>query len=351
MLLAFLAAAGVCLPGCGERFGGNKTGIVVEWRNGELVQRSDDAQGAADASAANIRSLFERRSYRQAVDAAKKHVKKFPGDITNEEVYYIAGRSEIARGRYYQAYEQFEKQVKEFPGGVFFERGLTGEQECAEAFLAGKRRIAAGIFRIKAVEEGIMILEGIAEHAPGTRMAEQVLLRVGDFQFSQGKYEEAADSYDRFMALFPKSTQACHVLQRAAECSFNMYRGADYDDTPLLEAKQRYENLAEQFPQRAAELNVDQILEEIRSIRAAKLYDSAEFYERTKHPKAAIRYYEQVREDFPRTEWAYRSQLALARLNGRQLGEPVETVAETRQPVRARPTRGSEIGPVGAGSD
>ncbi len=356
-LLAVSAAMAVCAAGCGDRIG-RQDGVALEWRDGQWIQRTKHARGAAEASLANISRLFEGRSYFRAVSAAKSHVKKYPGDETSEEAYYLAGRSELARKRYYQAYEFFEHQLDQYPGGQFFERGLNGQLECAEAFLAGKRRILMGVFRIKAEEEGLTILEGIAEHAPGTRMAEQVLLRVADYQFSRRKYEQAADAYDRFMALFPRSVHSAHALQRAAESSHKMYLGSQYDDTPLLEAKNRYESLAEQFPETAARINVDLILEDIRSARAAKVYDSAEFYERTHHPKAAVYYYQQVVELFPGTGSARRSRMALARLSGAEAAvleaarlRPTRPVSIRRPTPTTRPRPGRDIGPVGAQPD
>lgn len=350
-LLLVSAALAVCLPGCGDRIDGEEEGVALEWVDGQWVQRTQRARGAAEASLENVRRLFENGNYFRAVQAAKRHVKSYAGDLTNEEAYHLAGRSELGRNRYYQAYEFFEHQLDEFPGGTFFERGLQGQLTCAEAFMAGKRRVLFGIFRIKADEEAVIILEGIAEHAPGTRMAERVLLQVADYQFDRGEYEEAADAYDRFMELFPRSVHGAHVLQRAAESSSNMYLGAAYDDTPLLDAAQRYEMLAEQFPERAAAINVDLILEDIRSARAAKVYDSAAFYERTNHPRSAVYYYQQVIERFPGTESARRSQQALARLDGSQMDMPIEPVDTSYRP-RRRPPRppapGADIGPVGA---
>lgn len=351
----------MCAVGCGDKIGGEETGVALEWRDGQWVQRTVNADGTADASLADVRQRYEAGKYGSVVRAGKKHLKKFPGDPTCQEACYLAGASELARERYYQAYELFEDQLDRYPGGAFFERGLAGQLQCAEAFLAGHRRVLMGIFRVKADEEAVLILEGIAAHAPGTRMAEQVLLRVADFQFSKAEYESAADSYDRFMEMFPKSVHSAHALQWAAESCYNMYLGSEYDETPLLEAKHHYESLAEQFPDKAAELNVDLLLEDIRSDRAAKIYDSAAFYERTSRPKAAVYYYEQVIEVYPGTPSAERGRQDLARLNGGAVvfsaearparparrvrpADPADLANRPVGPPRPRPT----MGPVGA---
>jgi len=53
---------------------------------------------------------------------------------------------------------------------------------------------------------------------------------------------------------------------------------------------------------------------EIQEICAKGLFDTAQFYERTYHPNAAVLYYRKALQEFPETSFAMRSKNRLARI-------------------------------------
>jgi outer membrane protein assembly factor BamD len=285
-----------------------------EWKDGNWVKAPAPAKGTPAGECALIRQYVEKGWNRTAVLEADRFVKKYPLEPAAEEVLMLAGRAELARGRYFQAYEYFEKQLNQFPSGRFFERALQHESEAAEAFLAGKRRIVWGIFHLPAQDDGITILGKIAEHAPGSALAEQSLMRIGDYHYQQRDYPEAVAAYDRYLEVFARAERASVAMLQAARASLAAYRGPEFDDTPLLEARQRYQMFAQRFPLQADRADVPRILEQVRASLARKAFTTAEFYERTGRKEPAKFYYRLVMEQYPQTEWEPRSAAALRRL-------------------------------------
>ncbi len=294
------------------------------WKDGKWVRQAAPAEGTPAGEAALIRRKIDRRKYSSAVKAAKKFLKRYPSSPLAEEVLGLAGEAELRRKRYWQAYEWYERQLAEFPSGEYFEQALEKEIQIAEAFLAGRKRVALGIFRLPAEQEGIDILSGIAGHAPSSPQAESALLTIGEHHFNKGDWTPAIEAYEQFLTLMPESSRVPQAELALAEALLRSYRGPMWDETPLIEAEQRYKAFAARRPAKAREVQVGRIVKEIRSARAEKQYETGRFYIRTSKGEAAAHYFRLILEKYPDTEWARQAQAELAKLR-----HPVKSSGKT----------------------
>jgi outer membrane assembly lipoprotein YfiO len=305
-----------------------------EFRGGQWQTSVVPAEGSAAGEVALIGQYVDQGEYRQAVKAAQRFLKLYGDPAAREEVMVLAGESEIKRQRLLQGYEWFEKQLAEFPDGRFSARALDREFEVAEAFLAGQKQLVWGFLRLPARDEGLEILSRIAEHVPGTPMAQRALLRIGEDHFGRGEWIDAAEAYDRYLAAFPRGDKAAEAMLKAAQATYQSFTGIGRDETPLIEAEQRYRQFARAFPISAAEAGVDATLEQIRSTRAAKLLAEARFYERVGRTSAAVFAYRLVIETYPHTDAASQAELALTGLT-QALAPPASQPAdEETEPAR-----------------
>ncbi len=104
-------------------------------------------------------------------------------------------------------------------------------------------------------------------------------------------------------------------MLQAARAAYSGYKGLAFDDTALLDAQQRFETFALNYPAIAQKVNVESILKQILADLAGRLYLAGEFYERTKRPSAAVFYYKQVLDRYPQTTWAVDARDALRRFS------------------------------------
>jgi outer membrane protein assembly factor BamD (BamD/ComL family) len=323
--------AGLCLTA----FAGEEE---LVWQNGKWVKLAPPAEGTAPGELSLVRQDLDHKNYAQALKHVENFLRHYPGDALREDVLGFAGDAELARGNYWEAYGWYERQVKEFPTGAGLEKAMEREMEIAEAFLAGKKRTLGMVFKIPAEQDGVEILEKIAQRVPGTVRAELALLDVADYHFNKKEWKEAADCYDGYLKLFPKSDRAVHAELRAAEAFRRDYRGSSYDETPLLEAQQRYRRFLEDRPAQAREERVEEILAQIRLLRAARLQEIATFYERTKHPEAARPSYRQLADEFADTDYGQRAKVILGEYApAPATSAPAPAVAPQTQPAATAP--------------
>ncbi len=310
-----------------------------EWKGGKWVAQAKPAKGTPEGELELVRHHIEMAHPKKAVKVAKKYLGLYPDRSEYEEVCLLAGQAEIARGRYWQAFEWFEKQLTHYPAGKLSDQAMEHEFEIADAFLAGKKRIVLGFLRLGAEGEALEILSRIAEHSPGTRIAERALLRIAERHYQKQRWAEAVDSYDLFIELFPKSAKTPMAMFQAAQAQYELFQGAQFDDTPLLEAEQRFKILAESYPTAARNANVPMILQNIVDSRAEKLYRTALFYERTARKSPAVYYYRQVTARYPKTTWASDAEVAIERLGDvkpvRPAARPAKQPASTGKAPQA----------------
>ncbi|MCE5327056.1 MAG: outer membrane protein assembly factor BamD [Planctomycetaceae bacterium] len=320
------AATGAA-PGTGE----------FEWKGGKWVRKAAAPAGSLSAGITEIRDLLTKKSWGTALSKAEKFVKSNPLDDDCEEAMFLAGEAEVGREHYFQGFEWYEKQLAKFPGGKFFQRALDREYAVAEAFLAGKKRLAFGMFWLPAKDDGLEILSKIVKHSPGSDLARKSVMRIGDYHYRAGEWTEAVDAYDSYIDLFKNDPDVEYAMLQGARATHSQYGGIEFDETPLLEAHQRYKTFTERYPKAAKREGVADTLRQIAELRAQKLYDSAEFYKRTSRLDAAAYYYGQVISRFPDTNWAGQARQSLGLLGGVVPAAPSDASTAT---VVVTPTEG-----------
>ncbi len=280
---------------------------------GQWVRGAAPAEGTPAGELALVRMHLDQGKHSRTISAAKKFLKKYPLDYRGEEAMMLAAEAQMHRGRYMKAYELYEKQLEDYPIGEFFDRALYREFRIANAFLAGKKQVVWGFLRLSAEAEALEMLSRIVEHAPGSILAEDALLRIADHYYEDRYYAEAAEAYDNYLELFGKSERASYAMLRSATAIYSTYRGVDYNDTPLVEAELRLRTFKQNYPT-SSRSYVDQILRQIAILRAQKDYNAAQLYERINRPDAAVFYYKEVVKRDNDSKWAEKALVALLRL-------------------------------------
>ncbi|MEI7835927.1 MAG: outer membrane protein assembly factor BamD [Planctomycetota bacterium] len=275
--------------------------------------------GTPEGDSELVRRRLVARQFDQAYAEGEAALVKYAGDETiREDLLLWVGEAEIGRKNYYEAYERFEKLLNDYPDGRYRGRALSREYEVADKFLLGAKRRTMKILWVSGKDEAIKILEGIADHAPNTAIAQKALMRIADYYYTDKKYSDAVASYDRFLQMFPKAPQAAYASYQAARACRAMYIGVLYDETPLRDAKQRLLDYQESFPVQAREQQVYLQLETIQTLLAEKTYTIGQYYEKTRpspeRKRAAAYYYQQTVREFPTTAWAQRARQSLSRL-------------------------------------
>ncbi len=300
--------------------------------NGQWAPVAQPEAGTPEGELARLRKHVAEGNGRRACWVADDFLDDYPTAPQREEVLHLWGQAEMLRGRYFQAYERFEQQLLEHPTGQYAQRALEREYEIGDAFLNGRKRTVLGFVPLPAEGDGMDILKRIPDHAPGSLVAERALMRLADYHYDDQKYANAAQAYDRYLESFARSERAPYAQLQAARATYASFHGVSYENTPLLDARQRFRVFREQYPAEAERANVDGILERIHQALAEQQFRTGEFYERIERPTSAGLYYRTVVSEYAGTPWAQRAQQALDRLGVPAAPPAPRSVLETVPP-------------------
>lgn len=286
-------------------------------KDGKWVRQAAPAAGTPAGEISMLRQLIQKKKNGDAVDLAEKFIERYPDSPLNEQAIILGAQAEMNRDRYWQAYEWYEKYLTRYPAGEFYERALNREYEIGEAFLKGKKRLVLKFLWLSAQPEGIEILNRVAEHSPGTAIAEQSLLRIGQYHMDCKEYPEAVAAYDHYVSLFPKVPKTSFAMLRAARAMYASYRGPEFDEVPIVDSETRFREFSRRYPISAGQEGVHEMLRVIHAARGQRYYITAQFYERTHHNDSAVFYYKRVISEYGDTDWAGKSRTDLRRLGAK----------------------------------
>jgi outer membrane protein assembly factor BamD (BamD/ComL family) len=237
----------------------------------------------------------------------KKLIKDCPSSAHREEAMWLRGGILFDQKDYYKAYEQYEELLTQYAGSVRYRDALLKEIEIAELFLGPVRRRVLGIPLLSGETEAIEILRRVYEHQPAGDLADDVVLRIADYNWSKGQWIEAEDYYDKYCREYPNGDAILHAELRRAKCAIERCRGPRYDVTCLQLAYDRLRQYQRKFPAEASREGVPDMLVAVRERQASALYEIAARYRRSGKPLAAAFYAERLQERYPDSPWSVKA--------------------------------------------
>ena len=163
-------------------------------------------------------------------------------------------------------------------------------------------------------DEAVEILYRVQQHAPGSPLAEQSMLRTGDYYYHNSDFELAGDVYTTFLKRYPRSPKIPDVRLRQAFANLAQFRAIRFDATPLIDARQQMLAIQRDYPELAATKNLQPVIDRINTAIARKGLLVGAFYERTHQPVAAVFEYRFIVKAYPKTAEATEARARLAKM-------------------------------------
>ncbi|MCX5648864.1 MAG: outer membrane protein assembly factor BamD [Planctomycetota bacterium] len=275
------------------------------------------------------RTLFEEGS--RAMEAGnpgkasrtlRSLIKKYPDSAYRAEAMWRRGEALFAQKDYYQAFEQYEEMLTQYAGSPHYRQALERQMAIAELYLGPVRRRVWGMPLLSGETEAIEILRRVYEHQPAGDLAEACLLRIADYYYEKGQWQEAEDYYNKYCQAFPNGGRVVHAELARAKCAIARCSGARYDVTSLGLAYDRLRRFQQKYPDAAQEEGVADLLAQLRLSQAEALYNVAAHYFRAGKPLASAFYAEQVVARYADTPSADEARALLAKMNLEKESKP-----------------------------
>ena len=239
--------------------------------------------------------MWKKKAYK----LINKWIKQHEGSEQMDRALFLKGQSLYDQKSYYSAVEVYEQLLEDYGASSFFEASLKQEMVIAQLFLKGKKRWLWKFIPVSARTEALEILEGVARRWPGSELAAEALMLQGDYYQQHEQYIEAVATYQLLVEHYSHSRYYEPALLQIAKATHAQYRGPEYNDGCLMDARLRYEQYRSRFPGKAESLDISEQIETINWQECDKHLNIADYYTRTKRTGAAEYYLSYIDERWP----------------------------------------------------
>lgn len=280
VLLVALLAAPLSLRAAGQDT--YDLGADDAWK---LIESADPASPEGQLAAAR-RALADKQ-YARAKQIADNWLKQYPRHALAPLAYLTRGDARYFSGDEYKALFDYETIARVYPGSDVFITALERELAIGRDYARGGKRRLWGMRIVGASSEGEELLIRVQERLPGSNLAEEAGMELGDFYFRRGEMRLAADAYDLFIQNYPDSPRVTRARQRLIAAHLASSKGPAFDATGLQNARERLREMRVLEPAAAEQLGAEGLLAGIDERMAAKMLVTARYYLKTNDVIAA----------------------------------------------------------------
>lgn len=216
--------------------------------------------------------LFARGFFQEAADEYRAYLKAYPQGQYRAAALYRLGESEHAAGRHEQAVETFDQVLGDPKGADFAQRA--------------RLRRGVALFQLKRFDDALKSLQTASNKDYPAELRAEALYYLGKLHFEAGRPAEAVAAFKRLADETPESPLVPY---------------GHYQRAFVHLARNEYEDAAVAFSAVAADSRADADLRMECRFRAAETYDKLGWFE------AAVKAYEQLRNEFPGSDYARRA--------------------------------------------
>jgi TolA-binding protein len=246
-----------------------------------------------------------------------------------EDVLFLLAETQFRQGKLVAANDSYNKLAATYTGTKYLGEIAAREYQIADLWLKAVDPDSPPKYRekpgdrlngylplIDVTNNALSVLEHVRQHKVDGPFADDAVMRIADFHFKAGNFDEASVYYDQ---LIEDETQShspllldAHV--RSIDSKIKAYVGPEYDSAGLESAVKLIRKTMTAFPERdeATDKFLMNALYHITDQQAEITFRRGEFYRKTGYPGAAEFCYAEVRSRWPQSEWAAKSQEQLA---------------------------------------
>lgn len=277
--------------------------------DGAVVYRSNEGWSVEGEETATESSAAEQMRKAEGLEAAGKSqaaysayrglVKSFGQSALAPKAQRKVAMLLEGHGEYDKAFDAYSVYLTKYPRGDDFDAVVDAQFRIAKMFLEGQKRKVFGVPFAPSMARAQEMFEGILRRAPFTKVAPMAQFNLGQCLEKQGKYPEAIAAYQTVVTKYPHDALADDAQYQIGYVLLREAREGSYDAASQQKAREAFEDFMSRYPESE---KVAQARENLKSLQGGVTkgaLDIAKFYEKTKHYKAAVIYYNEVLKNQP----------------------------------------------------
>jgi outer membrane protein assembly factor BamD (BamD/ComL family) len=288
-------------------------------KEGRFINEDNLATTSVQEHHSAALEAFHSKNWQELIRQATIIIDNFPNTPFSQESRFFLAKGYLEVGELGLANENYTSYLKKQDSPKHFQEAMEGKLFIADQFRGGKKKRMFGMKVLPkwapGKEEAQKIYEEIATAMPNHEFAARALMGKSLLLFEESDYKSAVEHLQTLIRRFPRNDLAGQAFAEINRFYLQQVRD-EFPDPGILElAEINLRKFQMEFPSDARHENAQGYLDEMKEIYAYALYDTAQFFERTKKPHAALIYYRRILRDFPSTPTAKKSANRMAALN------------------------------------
>jgi outer membrane protein assembly factor BamD (BamD/ComL family) len=261
---------------------------------------------------------YQKKDWEELVHQANVIIKNFPSTPFAAESIFYLGAAYFHLREYEMANKEFSTYLKRHSTPKHFEEAIQYKFSIAEKFQNGSKKRVLGWESmpkiIPAQEDALEIYEEVITALPHDDLAAKALFGKAKLFFKEKEFKSSVEAYQTIIRRFPKNSLAAESYVGIGEVYLTQCQ-KEYPDPDFLDlAEINLRKFKIDFPSEEKIALAEKMLLEMQEIYAQSLYETAQFFERTKKPHASIIYYNKIVSQYPGTQTAKVSEKRLNEL-------------------------------------
>lgn len=325
---------------------GNATIIFKPGKKAKFVPPGEEEMSGAASDLYQIGQKAERDGdKKRAIRAYKTLVKRHPKDALAATSLYRAAQLQEETRQYNPAVDSYLQLVERYASSPNFDDAIEGQFRIGEIYLNGKKLKVLGIPIASALDRAVTIFANVVRTAPYGKYTARAQFNIGLAREKQGANDAAIQAYQAVVDKFPNEPIAIDAQYQIGYIWFTAAQLGTNDAAAANSAKTAFQDFLFRYPksEKAAQARKD--LELLEHKQTSNSYKVAKFYDKQKHYRAAVIYYNEVIRQQPGSEESKEAKKRIDQLRAKfgdaalqpaiQVSQSAKKKADAREPHTA----------------
>jgi outer membrane protein assembly factor BamD len=195
---------------------------------------------------------------------------------------------------YTNAADSYRYIVEKYPSSPHFDDAIEGQFRVGEMYLNGRKIKLLGISMGNSLEKAVEIFAAVIRTAPYGKYTARAQFDIGLAREKQKITDAAISAYQAVAEKFPNDILAPNAQYQIGYIWMNIAKAGTKDIDATAKARTAFEDFLFRFPNSEKAPQARANLEYLSRKQTSSAFDIAKYYDKQKHYRAAVIYYNEV---------------------------------------------------------
>lgn len=277
------------------------------WRYEQVGETGNWTKARAKDQLEVAQTSFDKKDYGTAMKAARRTVTQWPFSDYAPQAQYLLARCYEAKGQDEKAFKAFQKLIERYPKIDNYDDIVRSQFRIANRYLAGQWfKLWNYIPAFPSMDKTVKMYEQIIKNGPYSDVAPVAQMNIGTAQENRmiKDYPGAAKAYERAADRYSDQKVGVDALYKVGLAYNKQAKTAEYDQSIASQAISTFTDFMTLHPEDPRVPAAQTYIDELKIEQARGSFDIARYYDKHKHWRGALIYYNEVLLKDPNSQFA-----------------------------------------------